>query len=132
EGQDQWSLDVTTGALQNLTNSLVVWDEHGLYSPSGKKISFMSSYPYRNDPTSYKTFSLETEFMLMDADGSNLQQLKDYNQKCYPEFYGVLTCYAGASFIGDGSQLFATVMATDFSFTKTNWLITFQGQCGTK
>ena len=53
QGQDQWSLDIDTGALQNLTSSPTVWDEHGLYSPSGDKIIFMSSYPYRADPTSY-------------------------------------------------------------------------------
>jgi Tol biopolymer transport system component len=67
EGQDQWVLDVANGALQQLTKTPTVWDEHGLYSPSGKKISFISSYPYRRDPTSYKTFSRETDFMLMDA-----------------------------------------------------------------
>jgi Tol biopolymer transport system component len=42
-GQDQWSMDIETGVLQNLTNMPKVWDEHGLYSPSGRKISFMSS-----------------------------------------------------------------------------------------
>jgi hypothetical protein len=35
-----------------------------------------------------------------------------------------------AAFTGDGSQPFATVMATDYSFTKTNWTITFDAPCG--
>ena len=79
-GQDQWSMDIETGVLQNLTNTPKVWDEHGLYSPSGRKISFMSSYPYREEPDAYKTFSLKTEFMLMDADGRHLQQLTHFNR----------------------------------------------------
>src|SRR5215470_7975632 len=85
QGQDQWSLDLNTGALQQLTNTPTVWDEHGIYSPSGKKIIFMSSYPYRNDPNSSKTLSLKTEFMLMNADGSNLQQLTHFNVPGYSE-----------------------------------------------
>jgi hypothetical protein len=72
-GQDQWVLDVYSGTLQNVTpNTRQVWDEHGLYSQSGKKISFMSSYPYRDEPDSFHTFSLKTEFMLMDTDGGHL------------------------------------------------------------
>ena len=130
QGQDQFALDVVTGQLQNLTQSPLVWDEHGLYSPNGRKISFMSSYPYRGKRDSYKASSLRTEFMLMDADGSQLQQLTHFNVPGYPESQPKRTVAAVAAFIGDGSQLFATVMATDYSFTKTNWTITFEGPCG--
>jgi Tol biopolymer transport system component len=128
QGQDQWSLDIQTGALQNLTNSPTVWDEHGLYSLSGKKIVFMSSYPYRNDPTSYQTFTLKTEFMLMDADGSHLQQLTHFNVPGYPESQGTRTVAAVAWFTAGGSQLYAMLMGPDF--TGTNWVITFAGFCG--
>jgi hypothetical protein len=128
QGQDQWSLDVETGALKNLTNSPTSWDEHGVYSPSGKKITFMSSYPYRNEPNAYKTVSLKTEFMLMDADGSQLQQLTHFNMPGYPESQPERTVAAVAQFFGDGSQMFAFVMGKDF--TKTNWILTFKGRCG--
>jgi hypothetical protein len=128
QGQDQWSLDIETGAVQNLTNSPTVWDEHGLYSLSGKKISFMSSYPYRSDPTSYQTFSLKTEFMLMDADGGHLQQLTHFNVPGYPESQPSKTVAALGWFIGDGSQLYAATMAPDFSGIW--WIITFAGRCG--
>ena len=127
QGQDQWSLDIGTGALKNLTNSPDVWDEHGLYSPSGTKITFMSSYPYRNEPDAYKIASLKTEFMLMDADGGHLQQVTHFNVPGYPESQRDRTIAAVAQFFGDGSQMFATVMGT--AFTKTNWLITFKGRC---
>jgi hypothetical protein len=127
QGQDQWSLNIATGAIQNLTNTPTVWDEHGLYSPSGKKISFMSSYPYRDEPDSYKTFSLKTEFMLMDADGSHLQQLTHFNVPGYPESQATRTVAAIAWFIGS-SQLYAIVMGPEF--ISTSWIITFAGSCG--
>jgi hypothetical protein len=126
--QDQWSLDLQTGAVRNLTDSPQVWDEHGLYSPNGKKITFMSSYPYRNEKKTYKTLSLKTEFMLMDSDGGHLQQLTHFNTPGYPESQRARTIAAVAQFVGDGSQMFGTVMGPDF--TKTNWAISFRGRCG--
>ena len=68
-GQDQYSLDIYTGELRNLTKTPKVWDEHGLYSRSGRKIAFMSSYPFRDKRDSFSVIWLKTEFMLMDADG---------------------------------------------------------------
>ena len=130
QGQDQFALDITTGQIQNLTNSSDVWDEHGLYSPDGRKISFMSSYPYRADRRSYQTLSLKTEFMLMDASGGHLQQITHFNVPGYPESQKKKAVAAVAGFTADGSQLFATVMSTDKSFGKTNWTITFEGRCG--
>ncbi len=85
QGQDQFVLDTSTGQVQNLTNSPEVWDEHGVYSSDGTKISFMSSYPYRNESGSNKLTSLKTEFMLMDSDGSHLQQITHFNMPGYPE-----------------------------------------------
>ncbi|MBV8902433.1 MAG: PD40 domain-containing protein [Acidobacteriia bacterium] len=128
-GQDQWSLDIATGALQQLTNTPNVWDEHGLYSPNGKKIIFMSSYPYRDQKDSYKVTHLATEFMLMDADGSHLQQLTHFNVPGYPESQKDRTIAAIAAFSpDDGSQMLAFVMGPNFS--KTNWQIVFEGNCG--
>lgn len=45
EGQDQYILDVFSGQITNLTNSPNIWDEHGVFSPDGEKILFMTSYP---------------------------------------------------------------------------------------
>ena len=127
QGQDQFVLDTKNGQLQNLTQTPEIWDEHGYYSADGRKIGFMSSYPY---PENSRAISLKTEFMLMDADGSHLQQLTHFNVPGYPESQPGKTVAAVATFIGDGSQMFGTVMATDNSFTKTNWLISFSGRCG--
>jgi len=130
EGQDQFVLDVDTGQLQNLTRSPDVWDEHGLFSPDGSKITFMSSYPYRHQKDSNKVASLKTEFMVMNADGSDLQQVTHFNEPGHPESLSKNTVAAVAQFVGDGSRSFATVMAPDYSFGKTNWVITFAGRCG--
>lgn len=70
---------------KNLTNSPTVWNEHGVYSSDGTKISFMSSYTYRSESGSNKLTSLKTEFMLMDSDGSHLQQITHFNVPGYAE-----------------------------------------------
>ncbi len=128
QGQDQWTLDVSNGQLKQLTNSPKVWDEHGVYSPNGRKVVFMSSYPYQDKGNTYKTISLKTEFMLMDADGTHLQQLTHFNVPGYVESQKNRTIAAVANFIGDGSQIMATIMGP--KFTKIAWIITFQGKCG--
>jgi len=87
EGQDQYILNIATGEVKNLTNSPKIWDEHGVFSPSGQKILFMSSYPYRDDTTAYRTLSLKTEFMIMDIDGSNLEQLTHFRTPGFPEYH---------------------------------------------
>jgi len=130
QGQDQFVLDTSNGDIRNLTNSPDVWDEHGVFSPDGSKISFMSSYPYRADPRSNKVTSLKTEFMLMDSDGSHLQQITHFNAAGYPESQAKRTVAAVAGFTADGSQLFGMVMSNNDKFTKTNWTITFVGPCG--
>ena len=132
QGQDQYVLDTATAQIRNLTNSPGVWDEHGLFSADGSKISFMSSYPYRSEPGSNKLTSLKTEFMVMNADGSHLQQVTHFNQPGYPESQPKRTVAAAAIFGENGSELFGTVMSTNGNFTKTNWVITFEGQCGAR
>ena len=128
QGQDQFILDTASGALKNLTNSPDVWDEHGIFSPDGRKVSFMSSYPYRDRKGSNQTAALRTEFMLIDADGSHLQQVTHFNAPGYPESQGAQTIAAVAGFMPDGAQMFAMVMAP--GFTKSNWTIDFAGKCG--
>lgn len=85
QGMDQYILDIASGDLTNLTNSPTVWDEHGRFSPDGKKIIFMSAHPYRSDPKSSKVLSIKTEFMLMNRDGTGLMQLTHFKAPGYPE-----------------------------------------------
>ncbi|MCW8129925.1 MAG: PD40 domain-containing protein [Planctomycetota bacterium] len=95
QGQDQYALNIRTAKLENLTKTPDVWDEHGVFSPDGQKIIFMSAYPYRSDPNSSKVLSIRTEFMLMNRDGSGLQQLTHFREPGFPEYSekeGIAAC----------------------------------------
>lgn len=125
EGQDQFILDITTNSILNLNNSPKVWDEHGVFSPDGKKVLFMSSYPYRADTNSYHTLSLKTEFMLMNIDGSGLQQLTHFRTPGYAE------SSPGIAATGFWSKDGTTIYAQSLIFPGyDNWIIKFRGSCG--
>ncbi len=125
EGQDQFILNTSNGNVVNLTNSPMVWDEHGVFSPDGSKILFMSSYPYRADTNSYHTLSLKTEFMLMNRDGSGLQQLTHYCDTGYVE------SSPGIAATGFWGKRDSTIFAQSLIFPNyDNWIIKFHGDCG--
>jgi len=124
EGQDQYILNINTGEVTNLTNSPEVWDEHGVFSPSGNKILMMSSYPYRNDPAAYRTLSIKTEFMIMDIDGSNLEQLTHFREEGYPEYHEGIA--STGYWNEDGSKIFAhSLEFPDYH----SWVIEHVGSC---
>jgi hypothetical protein len=90
---DQYILNIRTGQLTNLTESPTVWDEHGVFSPDGEKIIFMSAAPYRADPNASKVLSIKTEFMMMNKDGSGLVQLTHFKEPGHPESgTGIAAC----------------------------------------
>jgi Tol biopolymer transport system component len=124
-GQDQYILNIETGEVKNLTNTPKVWDEHGLFSPDGKKVLFMSSYPYRSDKNSYKIVGIKTEFMLMNTDGSGLQQLTHFRTKGYPESSDGMA--ATAFFSADGKTIYATTLIFP---AYENFIIHLKGPCG--
>ena len=70
---------------QNLINSSKTWDEHGLYSPSGKSLAFISS---RADPSwvapKSKATTLTTELYLKNAEGE-ITQVTDVNNSGDPD-----------------------------------------------
>ena len=128
QGMDQFILDITTGEVRNLTNSPTIWDEHGLFSSDGSKIVFMSSYPFRNNPFASTVLFLETEFMLMDSDGSHLEQLTHFNTPGYPESNvpPQRTVAAVAAWKLNGTSL----SALNLTFPNyQTWSIDFQGGC---
>lgn len=125
EGQDQYILNINTGEVTNLTNSPMIWDEHGVFSPSGEKIIFMSSYPYRDDSTSYRTLSIKTEFMIMDSDGSNLEQLTHFREPGYPEYH------EGIASTGHWDESGTKIYAYSLEFPNyRSWIIEHVGNCG--
>jgi Tol biopolymer transport system component len=124
-GQDQYILNIETGEVKNLTNSPKVWDEHGFFSPDGKKVLFMSSWPYRAEKNSYKVVGIKTEFMLMNTDGSGLQQLTHFRTKGYPESTEGIA--ATAFFSSDGKTIYAQTLIFP---AYENFIIRLKGPCG--
>jgi hypothetical protein len=129
QGQDQFILDITNGSVRNVTNTPDVWDEHGVFSPDGEKIFFMSSYPYRSDPLSHTVLFIKTEFMLINKDGSGIQQVTHFNVPGYPESNapGRGSTAAIGGWSADGRSIAALNLF--FPIYET-WNITFNGSCG--
>jgi Tol biopolymer transport system component len=128
QGMDQFILDITTGEVRNLTNSPTIWDEHGVFSPDGKKILFMSSYPFRSNPLSDNPLFLKTEFMLIDNNGSNLEQVTHFNYPGYPESNppGQGSVAANGEWSPDGRWISALNL---FFPNYQTWSIAFDGGC---
>ncbi len=125
QGMDQYLLNIRTGALTNLNNSPKIWDEHGVLSPDGSKVIFMTAYPYRDDENASKVTSIKTEFMLMNSDGSGLTQLTRFRQPGTPEYHEGIAAVAGWS--ADGrSALLVSLIFPKYAY----WDLTFEGACG--
>lgn len=123
-----FALDLTTRRLTNLTNAPQAWNEQGTFSPSGKKIAFMSS---RNNPEYVppKIFSLRAEAFLMDADGKNVVQLSHFNTPGFPEYTpGKASIATKAAWSPDGTQLLQTQHFA--GLPSVLWMFTFAGACG--
>ncbi|HTY44788.1 MAG TPA: hypothetical protein VMD52_02205 [Patescibacteria group bacterium] len=113
DGQPAWGLDVyelelATGSLKNLTNTKYVRDGYAHYSPDGKKIVWASSKGYNIKQ------GLRTEFWLMDADGSQQQQMTFFNRPghAHRQLLGHSVKNAVAadcSFSPDGTQVIGRV-----------------------
>lgn len=133
-GMDQWLENLETGEMTNLNSTPDVWDEHGLFSPGGQKVVFMSSHPFPDYVASTAPFGiwgLYTEFMLMDVDGTNLRQLTHFHEPGYPEYTAEDSVAAVAQFSPDGRELHAAQLLTGASFpNQITWKMTFAGRCG--
>jgi Tol biopolymer transport system component len=127
QGQDQYILDIRNGRLTNLTNTPKVWDEHGVFTPDGDKIIFMSAYPSRQDPRTSTVLGIKTEFMLMRRDGRDLSQLTHFREPGHPEYPSGIAAVATWSPDGRTAYL-ATLMFPDYEY----WDMTFRGPCGNR
>jgi Tol biopolymer transport system component len=125
--------DVSTQTLTNLTNTNNQWNEQARFSNSGNKISFMSS---RNNPSfnSQNLSTLQTEFFLMKADGTQAVQLTHFNTAGYAESTQELSAATYSTWSPSGSQLIAEQQLLQQSYTTAKkgrfWVITFAGACG--
>jgi hypothetical protein len=126
---DIWEMDMATGALKNLTSTPTKWDEHARFSPSGKKVAWMSSYPYNIEPLTAQ--STKTELMLMNADGSDVRQLTHFNTPGFPEYDQEKNAAGTPQWNADGSQVIINDLFLGRRYPERRWFkITFTGKCG--
>jgi Tol biopolymer transport system component len=104
-----YEMNVDSGAVRRLTHhSVYTWDEHAQYSPDGKKIIWMSS---KGLHFSVKPFDLETEFWIMNRDGSSKRQLTWFHTPNHPHYLNKsFVVAADFDWSPDGSQIAALIL----------------------
>ncbi len=77
---DIYTYNIKTTELKCLTDkSLKQWDEHAHFTPDGKRIVWMSSMGNPQPAWRLNQFSVKTDFWIMNADGTNKQQISFFN-----------------------------------------------------
>jgi len=104
---DVYTLDLHTHDVKNLTRTPHEWDEHAHYSPSGKHIVWMSS---RNLPAPTGPEDLETDYWIMDADGSNQRRLTFFNDKDSPDYIKDGVTASDFAWSPDGTKIAAVLI----------------------
>ena len=99
DGIDIYSYNLTSGLLSNLTNSPGNWDEFPTSVPNTGKIVWTSGI--------YGANGLQTEYWMMDDDGSNKLQLTYFNDQRSSSWYLGSTSAAKFSWGPAGTQLAA-------------------------
>jgi len=142
-GVDLYSVSLvpgpTFGQYTDLTNSPFSWDEHAEFSSDGQKIAYISSLPFPNIIPQYGTLPwsqfrtyLHNEMFLMNADGTDVQQLTDFNNPSSPEYTPQFGDAMYPEWNLSGTQLLVQNGTADDPVTGGNstWLVNFAGACG--
>lgn len=110
---DIYTLDPVTSQLTNLTNTPGEWDEHSVFSPSGKKVIWISSHGYDFSPVANWGATLKTDHWLMNPDGSGKTKLTCFNDPdndaAFSEYKGKRVIVADTCWNGDGNKLAASM-----------------------
>jgi Tol biopolymer transport system component len=101
---DIYTLNLASGELKNLTNSMEEWDEHAHFSPDGRTIIWMTS---KAQPYKLRADDLKTDYWLMNADGTNKRRLTYFNQAGHPHFMKEGVAAADGAWSPDGRRFFA-------------------------
>lgn len=111
-GMDEYVYDIATGELFNLTNTPGLWEEGASVTPDGRIIIMSNAYsPYVfdfSDPA-WAAQSMERDFIMMQADGSDRQRLTFFNDPAAPEYLGRPVIVAASDVSPDGQYLAATL-----------------------
>jgi Tol biopolymer transport system component len=109
-GMDIYTMDVKTGETSPLTTSFYRWDEHAHYSPDGKKIIWIASVN-RFSPKKWRK-TMQAEYFVMNADGTNKQQLTYFNTPGHPHysiFNGKRVICADSAWNAAGDKIMASI-----------------------
>jgi len=111
-----YELNISDGTTKRLTdNPRGTWDEHAQYSPDGKKIVWMSSKGLRCE---INPFFLQTEFWIMDRDGSNKQRLTYFHDSKHQNYLGKdFAVAADSAWNNDGTKI-AGLVITNMPYTE--------------
>ena len=85
-------MDLRSRKLARLTDE--GYNEHGMFSPDGRSIVWMSNV---GNP------SKGTDYWIMNSDGSNKRRLTHFNEKGHPEYVGKKVVVADLSWRPDGT-----------------------------
>jgi len=118
-GLDIYEMELSTGLLTKLTDSFSDWDEHAHYSPDGTKIAWMSSTGFDIDigfedlQTHQWPQKLKTELWIMDADGSNKEQVTHFNEPGHAHHITGDVIVSDSTWSPDGATIAATIAIRD-------------------
>ncbi len=110
---DIYTLDLETNQLVDLTNNNN-WNEHAHYSPLANNITWMSSVglPAPTGP------GVQTDFWIMNPDGSYPERLTYFNDPTSPEFIPNVThvTCADLAWNGDGTKMVASLITSQATY----------------
>jgi Tol biopolymer transport system component len=119
EGWDseQYELDLTTGALENLTNNSARWDEHGTYLVNSERFVWASA-----------NANGSLDVWISDPH----ERLLAFNDPSSRLWQGEGVYATGTDWRQDGRKLAATVQGLLFATYPDTWqtVVTFAGECG--
>jgi hypothetical protein len=99
-GMDIYALNLVTGTLKNLTNTLDQWNEFPETTPSGNKLVYMST-----TDTGWGPHQFECDLWSMNYDGSGKRRLTFYNDPKSPDYVAGGICLCDPRWNANGSQL---------------------------
>lgn len=127
------------GRYTDVTNAPASWNEHSVYSPDGQKIAWASSLSFPSVITQYGTLRwfqyrdhLHNELFLMNANGTDVEQLTWFNDPSSPEHSPQFADALFAEWNLAGTELLVHNGVPNIRIPGGNstWLLTFNGACG--
>ncbi len=123
-GMDQYTYNLTTHKLVDLTNTPDYWEEDSSIDPKGGTIVFMSNQAsrYKLDfcNPDWAQQPRERDYWMMDRSGSHKQRLSYFNDSSAPEYVGKRVIVAASTFSPDGRYLAATLGIDNGTATKSD------------